>query len=733
MQLNQPARLPLAAALTLALLHHAAAQDMPVGADPNGRSAYDNKLYRVEVKGRPQSDLDLRRNAAVARQTYGREELDKYGDNTVSDVLRRLPGVDLQGGQPRLRGMGSGYTQILLNGEPAPNGFSLEQLNPAQVERIEVQKAATADQSAQAVAGTINIVLKNVPKKRVASVKLGAAYGEARVTPNASLLFSERAGDLSYSLPLSAYEYRNSAALQVQRRVVAADGSLEQAAQSAQQPMWGHSINASPSFGWRIDEQQNLNLQAFLQRSDWRSKVLFTDAAGSAAALLEDSSRNEGSFDNARLAGQWSRRFDGERKLELKATVGQANNTFANQTFRAGAPYRLSVGEGREHTLLQSGKYGQLAGDSHRLSAGWELEYRRRNDERRVSVLGQDQLPGIDGLPLQATVQRRAWYVQDEWEANEHWLLYGGLRQETITTRSDTLDGNVRNQSRVLSPLLHATYKPDPKGRDQLRASLTRSYKAPDLYSLLARPTLNSIYPLPTQANDPVAADRAGNPALRPELATGIDLAYERYFNGGGMASIGVFQRHVSDLIRNVTTLEQVSWASVPRWVSRPQNLSSARSSGLELEVRGPAASLLPGLVSSSTRLDLRAAVNFYHSKVAAVPLPNSRLDGQQPWSATLGFDYKASSLPLALGANLAYTPGYLTQQTLAQSLDLSRNRALDLYAQWTFNPSVSLRLAATNAAPQWGARRTVSSDGTEVDVQRKSRASYSVALDIKL
>lgn len=727
-------RLPIPAAVSMALLCQvSSAQDMPVGADPNSRSAYDNKLYRVEVKGRPQSDVDLRRNAAVAKQVFGREEIDRFGDSNVNEVVRRLPGVDIQNGQPRLRGMGSGYTQILINGEPAPTGFSLEQINPAQVERIEIQKAATADQSTQAVAGSINIVLKTVTKKRQASVKAGTAYSAERPTANASALFSERAGDLSYSLPVSAYEYRSSAQLKVSRHVAGTLSIVDTAQQSAQQPMWGHSYNASPQFGWRIDDDQSVNLQAFLQRSDWRSRVQFTDIAASNPSLFEDSSNNEGSFENQRLTGQWSSRFGGERKLELRFILGRAVNAFVNQTYRGDAPYRHSVGEGTDRTLTHSGKYGQLVGDNHRLSAGWELEFRHRDDERHVTVLGLDQLPGIDGLPLHAKIDRQAYYIQDEWELSEQWLLYGGLRRETITTRSDSFNGAVRNRSQVLSPLVHVNFKPDPKGRGVIRGSLTRSYKAPDLYSLLPRPALNSIYPLPTQQNDQVAADRAGNPALRPELATGLDLAYESYFTGGGLFSIGLFHRRVEDLIRNVTTLENVSWATVPRWVSRPQNMSKARSSGIELEFKGPASQLLPGLVDAKTRLDLRGTLNLYRSKVNAVPMANSRLDGQQPWSATLGFDYKAKSVPLTFGANMSYTPGYATQQTLSQALDQSHSRALDLYALWNVNQQVSLRFGATNAAPQWTERITSTDDGSSVQVLRKTRPNYTVAIDIKL
>jgi iron complex outermembrane receptor protein len=55
---------------------------------------------------------------------------------------------------PRLRGLGGGCTQILLNGEPAPPGFSMDMLAPTDIERIEVMKGPTAEFGG--VAGTIN-------------------------------------------------------------------------------------------------------------------------------------------------------------------------------------------------------------------------------------------------------------------------------------------------------------------------------------------------------------------------------------------------------------------------------------------------------------------------------------------------------------------------------------------------------------------------------------------------
>jgi outer membrane receptor for ferrienterochelin and colicin len=82
-----------------------------------------------------------------------------------------LPGVTVDGvaGRDRtirLRGLGNGYARVLLNGDPVPPGFSLDSLEPSQIERIEILRAPTADLGAQAIAGTINIVLRRATHAR---------------------------------------------------------------------------------------------------------------------------------------------------------------------------------------------------------------------------------------------------------------------------------------------------------------------------------------------------------------------------------------------------------------------------------------------------------------------------------------------------------------------------------------------------------------------------------------
>jgi len=734
-----------ASSLTAALMGQAWAQEGPP-ADGAQRPAA--KLDRVEVSARPQSDTDLRRKSHVAKQIYGREELDKFGDTNVADVLKRLPGITMQGNAPRMRGLGSGYTLILINGDPAPAGFNLDQLDPAQVERIEVTKGPTADQSAQAVAGAINIILKDPPKQTQLDLRMGMNYNAETPKPQATFTYGEKKGGFSYALPLSVFSWQGQNDIETTRDMPGLDGQPSHSTQDQRQSFYGRGLNSVPRLNWKINDEQSLSLLGFVQKGRWNFNNRFQndtqDFTGQPS--LDANSNNHGTWQLLRGNLQYQNQFSDTQRIELKAGVQDASGTFNNVTFTdpTRGPTvdnlpRTSTGDNEDRSYTQSGKFAQLLGDAHSLSLGWELEWRLHEETRDVLVDGAPQLPGIDGLPFAARIQRQAFYVQDEWEISPQWSAYVGLRSERIETESASEgDATRRNVSSVTTPLLHLNYKLDPKGKDLIRASLTRSYKAPNLSQLLSRPALSSLYPDPSVTNTALSPDSIGNPDLKPELATGLDVAYEKYLNGGGMISVGGFYRRVANLMRNVTTLEPVGSPlnasdTVARYVNHPTNFSRAQTVGLEFEIKGRAGELMPSLFEPKLPLNLRASLNFYHSRVNDLPGPNNRLDGQQPWSGTFGADYRMTSLPVNMGINYIYTPGYETTQTLSQSLINSRTRGMDVFAQWNFSRTTTMRFAINNLAPVDTQSTSLYGAGNRVFTERQGRPLFILGFETKL
>jgi outer membrane receptor protein involved in Fe transport len=168
---------------------------------PSGEQA--GKVQQVEVRGSSEA-YDPRRDDTASKIVVNHDEIVKYGDTSVLDVLKRVPGVTVsgaggRGGEIRMRGLGGGYTQVLINGERAPAGFDIDSLAPDVIERIEVLRAASAEFSTQSIAGTINIVLKKAVKAAQRELKLGYGKGNALKSPTANLQLSDSIRSRWYS------------------------------------------------------------------------------------------------------------------------------------------------------------------------------------------------------------------------------------------------------------------------------------------------------------------------------------------------------------------------------------------------------------------------------------------------------------------------------------------------------------------------------------------------------
>jgi iron complex outermembrane receptor protein len=340
-------------------------------------------------------------------------------------------------------------------------------------------------------------------------------------------------------------------------------------------------------------------------------------------------------------------------------------------------------------------KYSKTIADEHSLVTGLEVESNRRNEN--ATTLQNDELPlsDFDGN-LKASSMRLAIYAQDEWAVNPHWAAHAGVRWEGIRTdgTSSANTPEVENTSQVMTPLFHAVWRPDLSVKDQIRFSLTRSYRSPNLQDLIARPTINSMF-LNRGSNVEIHPDRAGNPYLEPELASGLDVAIEHYVPGGGLMSANVFYRQIQNYMRSQTNLENVSWADVPRWVSRMQNIGNANTFGVELEAKFRMSALYEALPP----IDLRSNLSLFRSKVVGIQAPDNRLDQQPDGTANLGADYVLRGVPLKVGGNINWTTAFTTRLSDDQTVFQSNKFVADAYVVWTISPTMQLRISASNFA----------------------------------
>ncbi|MDP2008259.1 MAG: TonB-dependent receptor [Rubrivivax sp.] len=689
-------------------VHAQGAAPKPALSAASAASAPTGPAQQVLIEARPLTDAEQRRDSTLGMTVVGRDELDQHGDSSVLDVLQRLPGITLDGDTPRLRGMGGGYTLILLNGEPAPPGFSLDTLAPADIERIEVIKGPTAEQGG--VAGTLNVILRGAPRLRQREARASLGYRALAPQGSASLRWGDRVGALGFQLPLTAYSWANAASGRAARVSRPEGGEPREDEVSSHDEWRGGGLNFSPRLEGKLSDTDTLQWQAFVQRNESRnhSRRATEVLSGPAVGTVTDASASRGNWQMQRTQAQWVRKTADGVRVELKASAQSTLARSAGQWVgrdAAGAftAQRDSLSSQRERRYGQGGRLRLPLAGAHTLAAGWDLEASHRRELRRLlEDLGSgpvERLDGSIGLPFSADVQRATAFAQDEWSPDERGSVVAGLRAERVRTITAGRGEPVANVQHALSPLLHLRHAFDAKGRQALRASIARSIRVPDIGLLLPRYVLNGSYER-DQPNTPLAADSAGNPRLQPERATALELAFETQLPGGGVASVGIFHRQIGQLVRRRTTLEAVAEASVPRWVSRPANIGRARSSGLELEVKGRARDLLAGWRAAGPALQLRAAVSVYRSAVEQIDDPDARLEGQPPWQATLGFDDKQVDGRLSYGAGLALTPAYTTQQTDNQRLWRGPTRRLDAFVAWRVDRQLQFRLAANNLVP---------------------------------
>jgi len=687
----------LAAAVSTSLsLHAQEAPQQPVKNAEEAASQPDPKMQRVEVKGSAQA-YDPRRDDTATKIVVSQEEIVKYGDTSVTDVLKRVPGITVngsngRGGEIRMRGLGAGYTQILINGERAPAGFSIESLSPDVIERIEVLRAASAEFSTQSVAGTINIVLKKAIRSGQREVKVGMRRTSSGMRgPNVNLQLSDKVGKMSYSLSGSgAHESFERTGIVFEDAYDAAGVQTQARSTTGLEDGSFTFFNLAPRLNWNLENGDTLTSQSFLNAGRFKTRTNETASTTiGTPAIYPDlvlGNENKNSFYRTEL--NWVHKMAAGAKLDMKIGVqGGENDSTQRRLTPSGATRALDnliVAEGEDRGATTTGKYSKTIFEGHALGMGWDGGYNARDDTRFETEAGLPVFPGLpDGEQFEAQVSRLALYAQDEWSLTPRLSVYLGARWEGIRTRTsgNTFDTG-RSRSSVWSPVLQTLWKiPETKG-DQVRFAVTRTYKAPNVSSLIPRRQTS----VDNRSTDP---DYMGNPNLQPELALGFDASYEHYWAEGALLSASASMRRIDGYTRYLIDFDGA------RWVAMPMNAGQAVTKSLELEAKFP----LKAVFAGAPAIDLRASLSRNWSSVDGVPGPDNRLDGQTPLSANLGIDYKIGQL--STGASFAYKQGGEVRLSERQTSVIDTRRDLEAYVLYKFSPKLQLRVAGQNLLDQ--------------------------------
>jgi outer membrane receptor protein involved in Fe transport len=389
--------------------------------------------------------------------------------------------------------------------------------------------------------------------------------------------------------------------------------------------------------------------------------------------------------DAARATLHWMHALDSGARLDAKLGLGAGRTDNTSTRTAGGNPAvgpltRMIASRGRDLGLLTSGKLTVPLVDGHALAVGWEGAWDRRSDERRE----HDYLDPAASIPsgdehYNGHVARLAAYAQDEWEMTPRLSAYLGARWEGVRIHANgNTFGAARSQSSVFSPVLQTLYKLPGSEQDQLRLAISRTYKAPGMDSLLPH-RYTSVN------NSPAEPDTEGNPNLKPELALGIDAAWEHHWAEDAMLSLSASTRRIDGYVRPLVLFNG------GRWISLPDNVGKARTRSLQLETGFP----LPALLDGAPPLALHANIARNWSSVDGVPGPDNRLDEQVPLSANLGVDYQRERL--MAGASFGFRSGGRVAVAANQAVWLHPQRDLELYAAWKLGQASQLRVGAAN------------------------------------
>ena len=127
------------------------------------------QLPDIEVSADQQS-MEIRKLAASRKIVISQKDFENLGDITAGDVIKRYPGLWVQGPVSSNRnvllcGLDKVFQAILIDGNRPAGGeadreFKLDRVPLDAIDRIEIINIPTVDYCSDAVAGVVNIVTK---------------------------------------------------------------------------------------------------------------------------------------------------------------------------------------------------------------------------------------------------------------------------------------------------------------------------------------------------------------------------------------------------------------------------------------------------------------------------------------------------------------------------------------------------------------------------------------------
>ncbi|MHB1059550.1 MAG: TonB-dependent receptor plug domain-containing protein [Rhodanobacter sp.] len=580
---------------------------------------------------------------------YDQKFFAKFEPVSVGDQLRRVPGVAFVGDigesvAPEMRGLGHGYTQILVNGRPVPGigndrSVAVDRIPAEIIDRIEIIRSPSADMDSQGVGGTINIILKDgatLPPGVI--LRVGETWDKktGNIRPNAAFSWSghNNANNVFYSLTVDAQKRFNekhsvqeifdgdSAGFDDEvarggmgRSLQSWDDrtrsvSTEREEQGDQRSSRDLSFNGDLT--WNMSDDSTLRLDAYsltTHRKEWEDTVTY-EGDGSVGGLdlsdpklkFEDVRTNEKSkglsatFDSALNDLTDFEAHIGRDDINGDTTKTKFKKTRDNKDSREIERAEETDWQGDVSLSRHMPDFASAIGiQGAVLKVGLQGQYKDRDyNLSQAGDLGDDE-PSLAVGQFGYRERRLDGYAKVDWDLTSALTVTTGLRSETTRTKQDFINttssgstvnsvktGNADSKTTMLNPSLHAQWK--VSDTDQFRFSVARTVRRPSIDQLVPSLTVDS----PEDYDITV-----GNPDLDMERSLGFDLGYEHGIGKSGVFGVNVFTRKISNLIGLVKTDRPVTDVGedpdeYTGGLYTYQNIGSGKVHGVEFDVSMP-------------------------------------------------------------------------------------------------------------------------------------------------
>lgn len=683
---------------------------------------------------------------------YDQEYFQRFEPLTAGDALKRVPSVTflsdvIESDGARLRGLAPGYTQILINGEKVPGSnadrsFFMDRIPAELISRVEIVRSSSARRSGDAMAGTLNIVLRDGYQLDGGYVRAGALhFDDGKWKPSFGAVWGGEVGPGRLLLGVNVQGRYNPKRKVSYRHSDSPENNPDYATEDfdnrEDQTDTRNGTDYSANATYKIEgDNTDFEVNGFYVRTDRTETERSNEynvRTGEYGPVANDKDKNPGLLvDNAnvkeidqenyslsaKLAHRWSlgktsfkvgyakfyeKSVETEYELEFdrkvpRLTADLTHTKFTDEEFSMKLDHEFEVSDAVNFVVggfFQNKSRGTgILENRNRFDVPTARKWDQftQNPTTLNTGFGTLEAGKDSGNLNQLKEKRRDAFAMFEgkggafsWEA--------GLRYEHTNYDIHDATAHERPADQVNKYgmwLPSASIKFDLTNRDRLTASVARTNRRPDFNYLT--PSL-----LEEELGD---NDLLGNPQLDPESAWGADLGYEHRLGRAGVVGVNVFYRKVKNLIELANTGARGSAYEdndTPgnlkdddvAWVFQPRNTGNGDVYGVEFDLSTDLGFI--GLPDTG----IFGNVSWLDSDIKDT-LGKRRFNGQSKYVYNFGFIQDIPSFGAAFGATYR-KQGAAYDRTVGEEVTTTYGADLEVFVEKRFGKNFTIRAVGSN------------------------------------